>query len=666
MSCKIGNTYNYDSLNEYILNEDMICSSPQNIIQLKTPISGQILTLQSGVEAWTSSKGDTYQIIPNSGHAYILESGTNLYSYAFGLSPISISGSGLPNGLTLSSFNTINGIPTTTGSYICNLKYIYSYCNQTYTGVNKQITINICNPVDEVESYGRIFSNNLGPKFNYDPLIEYSNLCISGVPLLSIVSGQRLVLESGVDAWLYTQYNTDYTFITGRRQFTLFTGTNLFTNSTGIEPSIISGDLPANLQFKDYCTITGIPDTTGKWTCAIKYGYCGNGNFNDTIYGQTKNISIEVLLPSEIDYTEGILYMGYSNTNTIPYNQLKVKNIDFYYNQNNRFTRYFENITGYGDNIIKTISGSQQPFFGLIDRPTGWLPAMMYQTGVLTGLITDGNSSFSWSDVLITGTGDINKVYLNNIIGYKQAVNIIEFNTGLLNNGDILNINGLDFLYTTELNDSYDYQFNSLNMLINILNSGATGALNASLKDIVGVTGYLNGSNLVLYSYKLLGENGNSIKIYRNTKNIDSIKIPYRYFVSGETLREPTNTWSGIFTNFYYTITKEKSGIYLYNYIDNSYYDTLSGVAWEDNFSGNYYITTGILDITNSLNFTGSLVPFINNIYFGNAIIPSGQNFITSGFSISIRKPNYYNISGNISKYTVSGSDFLYTGLIEG
>jgi len=663
MSCTIGNTYNYDSLNEYIT-----CSRG-NIIQLKTPVSGQILTLKSGVKAWTSSKGDTYQI-SNSGYTYILASGTNLYSYCLGLSPISISGSGLPSGLVLSSFNTITGIPTTTGIYKCNLKYIYSYCNLLYTGINKQITINICTGDNEVISYNRIFSNNLGPKFNYDPLIEYSNLCLSGFPLLSIVSGQRLVLESGVDAWLYTQYNTDYTFITGKRKFTLFTGTNLFTNATGLEPTIVSGYLPANLKFKDYCTITGIPDTTGKWTCAIKYGYCGSGNFNDTIYGQTKNISIEVLLPSQIDYIEGILYMGYSSLNTLPYNQVKVKNINFYYNQNNRFTRYFENITGYGD-IIKVInpSGNKEPLLGIINRPTGFLPAMMYQTGILSGTIASGATSYSWSNTLISGTGNSGRVYIDNITGYKQATNIIKFNTGLLVDRDIFNINDLDFLYTTGTDNLNIYEFNSLNRLVNILNSGATGAYNDTdyyLQNYIGITGYTDGLNVYLFSYLLPGEDGNSIKISRETQNLDSIRIPYRYFQSGQTFRESTNTWTGIFSTSYDTITKEKSGVYFYNYVDNSYYGKLSGTVWDDNFSGNYYITTGIINTANPLNFTGSLVRFIGNVYSGSGIIPSGQSSIPSGFSISIRKPNYYNISGNISRYIVSGTNFLYSGLIEG
>ena len=668
MPCQIGNTYVYDGFLEGIG-----CTSGINtgIVRLRTPTSNQTLTLRSGEQAWKNTKGDIYQIIPSSGYTWILESGTNLYSQAFGLLPISISGSGLPSGLGLSSFNTITGIPNKTGNYVCNLKYTYSYCNVTYTGVNRQININVCTGIDEVISYNRIFSNNLGPKFNYDPLIEYSNLCLSGFPLLSIVSGQRLVLESGKDAWLYTQYNTNYTFASGGKVFSLATGTNLFTTTSGLEPTVISGDLPAGLEFKDYSTITGIPNTTGKWTCQIKFGYCGDGTPNDTIFGKTKNISIEVLDPSQIEYTEGPIFMAYSSLNTIPYNLVKVKNINFYYNQNNRFTRYFENITGYGDNIIKIINPStnKEPFLGIINRPTGFLPAMMYQTGILSGTIAPGTTSYSWSNILISGTGNSGGVYIDNITGYKQATNIIKFNTGLLVDGDIFNINDLDFLYTTRTDNLNIYEFNSLNRLVNILNSGATGAYNDTdyyLQNYIGITGYTDGSNVYLFSYLLSGEDGNSIKIIRKTQNLDSISIPYRYFQSGQTFRESTNTWTGIFSTSYDTITKEKSGVYFYNYLDNSYYGKLSGTVWDDNFSGNYYITTGIINTANPLNFTGSLVPFRGNVYSGSGIIPSGQSSIPSGFSISIRKPNYYNISGNISRYIVSGTNFLYSGLIEG
>lgn len=695
MSCQLGNTYVQDYDLKYLYCYYTTSLTYTGGISLQIPAANQILTLKSGVNAWKNTKGDINQLVlnPNRENEFLekwtgiitkdylssmttwtvenlmdswtLASGSNLYSYDFGISPISISSSGLPSGLALFSFNTITGIPTQTGNYICNLNYTYEYCNQT-TGVTKQIFINICTGVEPEEiSYGKIFSKNLGPKFSYDDSIEYStnSQCLSGFPFLSIPSGQRLVLESGKDAWLYTQYNTDYSFTTGNRTFTLSTGTNLFNTSNGIEPDLVSGELPAGLQFKNFCTITGIPNETGKWNCFFRYGYCTGSANGGGVFGKLNNLSIEVLAPSEVKYIEGLLYVAFSSSGTIPAYSVKVKNVDFYYNQNNRFTKYFENITGYGDNIIQ--NNNSGVVFGKIDRPTGFLPAMTYQTGILSGTIVGDTSSYSWTDVLITGTGSLGNVYIDNIIGQKQAINIVKFNTELLEDFDNLNINGIDFFYTSGTDNLDFYTFNSLTGLMNLLNSGATG-LDFNLREFVGITGYLNGSDMFLYSYKLSGEDGNSIKITRTTSNIDSIKISHRYFQSGETLREPTNTWTGIFSTLYNNITQEKSGFYTYNYVDDSYFGKITGTVWVDTFSGNYYITTGILDITNPLAFSGSLVPFISNIYSGNTIIPSGQNSVASGFSISIRKPNYYDISGNIAKYIISGENFLYTGLIEG
>lgn len=664
MSCKPGNQYAIDTFLE-----QTICSelSSQNI-QIKNIVSGQALTLKSGIDAWTNQGYDIYQINPTNGSAWILESGSNLYVNVFGIEPSFISGSGLPRNLGLSNFNTITGTPVETGNYKCKL--IYKYCSNTYTGVTREITIHVCTGEEVVQPYVPIFFNSLGPKFNYDPVVEYSTGCFSGTALLSIVSGQRLVLESGSPAWLFTQYSEDYSFITGNRLFTLSTGTNLYNTSSGIEPEIISGYLPVGLAYKNYCTITGVPTGTGKWSCLVQFGYCTGST---TIYGKINKFILEVINPEQVNYTEGAVYTAFSASDTIPYNLNKVKNINFYYNQNNQFARYFETISGYG-NIERSdnFNENSQIFYGDIERPTGYLPAVLYQTGVLSGVVGEGLSSFTWSNVNITGTGSEGNVYLDQITGYRKAQNIIIFNTGLLVDGDILSINNINFYYRTPNNvgNSY-YNFDSLSRLINVLNSGATGAFNDTdffLQDFVGITGYINESTLYLDSYLLSGEDGNSIKISRNTQNLDSIQIPYRYFQSGETFRVPTNTWSGVFDTTYTTITKENSGIYFYNYIDNSFIGSLSGLLWVDSFSGNYYITTGIYDTLFPLTLSGSLVPFIQgqNIYSGSFLIPSGQNTYPTGFSISIRKPNYYDISGNIAKYIVSGENFIYSGLIEG
>ena len=353
---------------------------------------------------------------------------------------------------------------------------------------------------------------------------------------------------------------------------------------------------------------------------------------------------------------------------------VQIKTLNFYYADDIRMNKSFQSISGYGYiRVTGDFAQQGQLLYGYIDRPTGYVPAIAYQTGVLTGFIEPnlGNTSYTWSNTLISGTGSVGNVYLDQITGYKQAKNIINFNTGRLTDGDTVNIDNIDFFYrTTENLAGSIYNFDSLDRLANILTSGATGGLEGGflLQYYVGITGYAQGSSLYLFSYLSQGEDGNSIKVYRTAQNIDSINIPYRYFQSGETLRVPTNRWSGNFSKTFPSLTQEGSGIYFYDYGDTAFYGNISGIAWVDTFSGNYYITTGLYNTLYPLSLSGSLVPFINsqNIYSGSAIITSGQTSISTGFSISILKPNYYNISGNIGKYIVSGENFIYSGLIEG
>jgi hypothetical protein len=93
-------------------------------------------------------------------------------------------------------------------------------------------------------------------------------------------------------------------------------------------------------------------------------------------------------------------------------------------------------------------------------------------------------------------------------------------------------------------------------------------------------------------------------------------------------------------------------------------------VAWVNNFSGNYIITTGIIN-SNDRNgsFSQGLLSFNTgmNKYYGDLIIPSGTSRIDyTGLRLNINKPNPYNLSGNIAKYIVSGENFIFSGLIEG
>jgi hypothetical protein len=360
---------------------------------------------------------------------------------------------------------------------------------------------------------------------------------------------------------------------------------------------------------------------------------------------------------------------------------VRVKSARLIYAEDNRFNLYINSITGYGyispplndfNNLPNiNVIGSNIIFLGgQIMNPTGIQPAIFYQTGILNGFInTPGVGSFTWDNIFLSAQGRPNEVFLNYFTGAIQAKNTIQFNNNLLTDGDTININNTFFTYATGKNPNNLLQFDSFQNLIDILNSGSTGAFDnigfGILRTSIGITGFINGNILNLFSYLQSGEDGNNIKIYRNCQNLDAIKLPSRYFTGGRYLRPRTNTWYGNFSRAFPTITAENSGIYSEN-ISEIVFDNISGLVWIDNFSGNYYITTGIKDPNAISLYSGSLVPFKNNIYIGSGVIPSGQFTVATGLKIDILKPNPYNIIGNFAKYIFSGDGFLFSGIIEG
>lgn len=353
--------------------------------------------------------------------------------------------------------------------------------------------------------------------------------------------------------------------------------------------------------------------------------------------------------------------------------QIRIKNAQIFYRENLNFNRFFDKITGYG-NVDFDLSDI---VVGQINNPTGFQPAVFYKTGVLNGIVPEGAATFTWNNIFLNGFGESGRVFLDYITGYKQASATIEFkfvSPSVLTDGDIIGINGVSFTYRQTPTSLFE--FNTYERLVNTLNSGAFGFFNSQdngiLQNIVGVTGYYepNISKITLFSYNKSGEAGNENYIYRNNADLSLINIPNRYFTGGATLRPSTDMWTGVFSNTF-NITKENSGVYFVNYDNVPTFANISGVVWDDNFSGNYYILTGLRDPRNPLDFTSGKKAYISfnsgiNQFSGFGIIPSGQSAAYTGLNIEILKPNPYNISGNISKYTVSGNDFLFTGLIRG
>lgn len=304
----------------------------------------------------------------------------------------------------------------------------------------------------------------------------------------------------------------------------------------------------------------------------------------------------------------------------------------------------------------------------MINNPTGLIPAVFYQTGVLSGIIEENNGSYTWQNITVTGLGSSGRVFANIITGFANASGIIKFNEQLMTAGDSITINDIRFTYVNNSPTS-EFEFNNPNRLLNILNSGATGALSFALQFLVGVTGYLDGSNLILFAHYLSGEEGNNVKIARfSDNNIDGIQIPHRYFRGGQSLRQKMNSWVGTFSNIFSSITAENSGFYTQVVEPLETFKDIADVAWVDNFNQNYAILTGFRDPRNPRAYSGTKILYNSGIekFSGSAIMPQNFTTIYTGLNIEILKPNPYNISGNIAEYIISGNNFIFKDYIEG
>jgi hypothetical protein len=347
---------------------------------------------------------------------------------------------------------------------------------------------------------------------------------------------------------------------------------------------------------------------------------------------------------------------------------IRIKKVDFYHTIDNRINTTINSYRGHG----YITSFDNQIFTGTILNPTGLQPVIYFTTGVLNGYIGDGSGSYTWQNLQLTHPGQQTRVYLNYVTGFKSAQNIIEFidNTGSgLQNGDYISI--ADFLFYYNTGADNPGQFSSPLNLLNNLNSGATGGFNDQgytlLQTIVGVTGYQIDNKLFLFSYLREGENGNDLRIYRDSSNLESIKIHNRYFTGGESYRPRANSWIGSFSGVF-NITVENSGFYTKQVEPIELFKNISGILWEDSFSGNYTILTGFKDPRNPQNYSGVPISFNTGIsqFSGSGIIPLNQSTIYTGLNIEIYKPNPYNIFGNKFQYIISGNNIFFTDILEG
>jgi hypothetical protein len=349
--------------------------------------------------------------------------------------------------------------------------------------------------------------------------------------------------------------------------------------------------------------------------------------------------------------------------------EVKIKYTNFYTNNSGSFVNtYINTITGYG-NLTSLSSGLGS---GIISNPTGeqFQSAVIYQTGLLTGIISGNNGGFTWN-VNLTGIAESGFVFLNTVTGTTQATGIIEFldSTGFgLQDGDFIGINNITYTYRTA-SPSLPFEFFSIDNFLDILNSGATGAFNdidfGFSQNNIGITGYKLDNKLILFSYARQGELGNQIRLTRNANNLNSIKIPSRYFAGGKDFRPKIDIFTGIFERKG-SVFSENSGVYSRFIIDSGVEGQTFSPVWIDNFESGWSLYTGLASQGNSFDYIPVEYDYINNLFIGSGIIPSGRESRYTGLYIQFLKKKPYDISGNLSLYVLSGENFLYSGTLEG
>jgi len=354
-------------------------------------------------------------------------------------------------------------------------------------------------------------------------------------------------------------------------------------------------------------------------------------------------------------------------------NEVRISNTNFYVLKNSGyFSLEASNITGSGVMVFSTtgiVTGNLYNITGQI-----YQPAIFYQTGLLTGTVPSNsfNGVFTWVNLQISGTGSNNKVFYNTITGSVQATGVVTINTGLLIDNDSFSIADYYFYYTTGITDN-ESTFNNLNDIVNILNTSAQD-LDTYLGNYVGVTGYVNNNDIVLFSLKRQGEDGNAITLYKQCYNLNAIKIQNRYFRGGQTLRPqvPNGKWAGNFSKTFSTFQYLNSGLYQTIFPEEPITSELTGVIFENNFYPNWSVSFtpisegSILNtgLTQNLNYNTTL-----KIFSGNYTLPSGPVYLGySGLFIEFNKKSFDHPlnTGNMGVYIITGNGFSFTGLLQG
>ena len=540
-----------------------------------------------------------------------------------------------------------------------NINYIFGVGDLNYTFVDPLSRTNTSIPISIDENIGQFY-------FNYIPCYRgvytgYKQINTDLLPNgLTSLTGECLLSKFGINN------------LTGENTTKEGFGQSVFINKTGNIICVGGNNNVGYLNNGSAWLYTGSA-SNNLW--AINQNIINpeinssGANFGFSINGNEDATLLSIGSPNIFNNSGSIyLYTGKNN-----YWGLKQKIIQP--NRQNEILNfgYNTNINKDGSIIFIGTNNGEGSFY--IYNSDIYTNLVSNQTGILTGFINTNQGTFTWTNISITGTGVPGSVFIDQITGYKQSTGILKFldsNGSGLSYGDTISINNINFTYTeTPISN---FEFNSLNNFINILNSGAFSD-NIILNNFVGVTGIKNNNIITLYSYSKSGIGGNNIKITRDAQNLEAIQIPNRYFQGGEDLRPVVSNWSGIFSGFFDVITKENTGFYFKENIDPQLSSgNLTGILWVDRFN-KWIIESGITlqaenpsyDIFKNLSYNSNL-----QIYSGFTTINKSNNYLSpfTSLFINFKKQVYTNngeiIFNNLVKYEISGENFNYTGILTG
>lgn len=363
-----------------------------------------------------------------------------------------------------------------------------------------------------VGNYDNNFS--ISAQISADSGVTWSDIAdLNGYNLTSITmsSGGDIIYCTEKDNYpnsIWRSINTGTNWTTIYSDYINFT--DIVTDNSGKYVLVASDNGIYNSQDSGNNWVQSTPDGMYDW---IKVAMSNDGkyqlaieNYYDRVarsenYGIDWNIITDL---NDLDMTSAAIssdgkFQYVIGNNTELYNncyygydiqEIRVQKLNLYASrQKDFFDLNPITITGFGNvNILSSGFGT-----GFLANPTGeiYYPAVSYETGLLNGLITDGGS-YTWNNIFISSTGRPNNVFVDRVTGFRNATGIIRFKMNLIRDFDYITINDITFNYSNQISDS-NYNFHDLWKLINVLNSGAIGALNDfTLSDVVGVTGSLN------------------------------------------------------------------------------------------------------------------------------------------------------------------------------